>query len=393
MFSKSTGYIMILFTLIAILFISLFFKELNGNEQVFHSEQKDQFFEEVTIPNLPEPSPDVTEFVQMRIMVVGDVLMHIPLTKAGYNRQTDQYQFESFFQQVKPIFAKADFVIGNLETPLAGKEKGFSGYPRFNAPKEIALALKNAGVNVLTTANNHSFDQGEQGLIKTLDHLDEYQILHTGSFRTQSERDIPLILEKDGFKIGLIAYTYGLNGFIKPKDKPYLVNTLDLEAVASDVKRLKENHVDYILAMIHYGTEYQRVPNDLQKKWTEDLMANGVDFVLGSHPHVVQPLQVIKGDNRQSDRGVVYSLGNFLSNQQGDWKDYGIILDLLLEKNRSNQKITLKEINAIPTYVKNVWEKGKKIVEIIPIVQGNKNIQKQIVNRGNELVQHVMIDQ
>ncbi|KXG43790.1 hypothetical protein U473_07020 [Tepidibacillus decaturensis] len=122
-------------------------------------------------------------------------------------------------------------------------------------------------------------------------------------------------------------------------------------------------------------------------------MANGVDFVLGSHPHVVQPLQVIKGDNRQSDRGVVYSLGNFLSNQQGDWKDYGIILDLLLEKNRSNQKITLKEINAIPTYVKNVWEKGKKIVEIIPIVQGNKNIQKQIVNRGNELVQHVMIDQ
>ncbi|TCS84436.1 CapA family protein [Tepidibacillus fermentans] len=327
---------------------------------------------------------------EARVMVVGDVMMHLPITQSGYDSKTQNYQFDSIFQEVKPIFAQADLVIGNLETPLAGEARGFSGYPLFNAPKEIALALKNAGFDVLTTANNHVLDQHESGIIQTLHYLDQYGLFHTGSFKSQIEREKPLIINVHNIKMGIIAYTYGTNGLPIPKGKPYLVNILNLNQIKEDVKRLKANDVDYILAMIHYGTEYQRLPNQVQKKWTRYLLNSGVDFVLGSHPHVVQTMELIKGYPIQTDRGVIYSMGNFLSGQIGEWKDYGIILNLKLEKNRITRKVRIKEASIIPIYIDRYDEKGKRKYMIRTIFNDVGRIDPTIIAKGKELVQHVM---
>ncbi len=337
--------------------------------------------------------PTTDEPPQTRVMVVGDIMMHKPITNSGYDSNSKAYQFESIFTEVKPIFSNADLVIGNLETPLAGIDAGYSGYPRFNAPKELAEALEHIGFGVLTTANNHSMDKGEKGVVQTLNHLDEYNLLHTGTFRTEEERKMPLIVDTNGMKIGLIAYTYGTNGIPIPKDKPYMVNLLDRASIQEDIKILKEKKVDYIMAMVHYGTEYQRFPNSQQKEWTAALKEMGVDFVLGSHPHVVQPLQISKEDGKESDTGVIYSLGNFLSNQSGNWKDYGIILNLLLEKDVKNHRVILKEVSIIPTYVLRYQDQGKRKYKIIPLEEEYMNINyhdEYIFQYGQELIEHVM---
>lgn len=326
---------------------------------------------------------------ELRVMVVGDILMHSPVTNAGFYPNTNGYNYESMFELVSPIFANADYVIGNLETPLGGAEFGYTGYPRFNAPKELADALKKAGVDVLTTANNHSMDKLEKGLINTLNHLDEYGIKHTGTFRSEAEKVEPLILKANDISIGIIANTYGTNGLPVPKDKPYLVNMLDVETIKEEVERLKENNVDYIFAMVHFGYEYHRLPSKEQEEWTNKMLELGVDFVLGSHPHVVQPLRIINGDGNESDKGVIYSLGNFLSDQRWDWKDYGIILDIIIEKNHIEQTIKLKEVNVIPTFVVISYINGRRTYQVLPIIGENKGFSQEVWLKGQELVEHV----
>jgi len=327
---------------------------------------------------------------EARVMIVGDVMMHAPVTASGYNASTHGYQFDYMFQQVKPILNQADLVIGNLETPLAGEGQGYSGYPLFNAPEDIALSLKNAGFDVLTTANNHVLDQQTNGTFQTLNYLDQYGLKHTGSFRSPTERNQPLILKVNGLKIGIIAFSYGTNGIPIPKDKPYIVNILNLGKIEQDVTLLKNNHVDYILAMVHYGTEYQRLPNELQKKWTKDMMNLGVDFVLGSHPHVVQTLELFNGNTGKPTRGVIYSLGNFLSGQIGDWKDYGMILDLTLKKNAITHKVEIQKASVIPTHVAKYTQNGRRKYQIRPLNKLGQNVDPTIMAKGKELVAHVM---
>lgn len=332
-------------------------------------------------------SPELEES-EARVMVVGDIMMHSPITASGYDAKTGGYEFSSIFSEVEPIFGQADLVIGNLETPVAGEQFGYSGYPRFNAPTELIYDLKDAGIDVLTTANNHSLDQWERGAINTINNLDEAGILHTGTFQSIEEKDTPLIVDVNGIRVGIIAYTYGTNGIPIPNDKPYLVNLLDINLIEQDVKRLKAEKADYIIAMIHYGNEYQRIPSSEQIEWTDKMRELGIDFVLGSHPHVVQPLKITEGNVTKSDGGVIYSLGNFLSNQRSDWKDYGIILDLKLEKNILTQKIELTEVNVIPTYVDIYWSNGKKKYRIIPIDE-ESGLDASIISNGIKLLDHV----
>ncbi len=321
---------------------------------------------------------------EVRIMVVGDIMMHSPIIASGYDSKTKEYTYDKIFTELKPIFNQADMVIGNLETPLAGEKIGYSGYPRFNSPDSLAFALKNVGFDVLTTANNHSMDQWGDGVIETINTLDNYNIFHTGTFRSEEERAEPLILEVNGISIGIIAYTYGTNGLPVPSDKPYMVNLLDMDKINQDVAVLKENNVDYIFAMIHYGNEYQRQPSEEQKLWTDKILKSGVDFVLGSHPHVVQPLEVY--DNGQ---GVIYSMGNFLSNQRDNWTEYGMILDLILEKNYRTGETILKDVSVIPTYVDRSRATGRSEYKIIPLIDNNEAVSKTVWLNGIELVKHI----
>jgi len=318
---------------------------------------------------------------KIRVMAVGDIMMHHPITKSGFKKDENEYDFKPIFAQVKPIFNEADIVVANLETPLADQKIGFSGYPLFKAPKELALAIKESGIDLVTTANNHAFDQGEQGLKETLDILDSYGVMHTGTYRSQEEKDSPLIIDVKGVKLGIVSYTYGTNGLNVPNDKKYLVNRLEINQLKSDLSILKKKDVDYIIALVHFGIEYKRFPNEVQKQWVNEMYTQGIDLVIGSHPHVVQPF----------DKFVIYSLGNFLSNQTGNWKDYGIILDLTLEESRSNKKVELSTVEVIPTYVKRSWHNGTRNYEIIPLTEKNKeSIAPEIWNNGQILIKHVI---
>jgi poly-gamma-glutamate synthesis protein (capsule biosynthesis protein) len=325
---------------------------------------------------------------EISVMVVGDIMTHSPVVHSAYNPSNGQYNFESMFAEVKPIFAEADLVIGNLESPIAGDHLPFLGYPQFNAPVAIAPNLKNVGFDVLTTANNHAMDQYEAGLINTLNVLDRYGIYHTGSARSAEEQAQGLIVDVSGIRLGIIAYTFGTNSIPLPAGKPYSVNLLNIDLISKEVQTLKDRGADYIVAMIHYGVEYVRFPNAQQIEWTNQILDSGVDFVLGSHPHVVQPVEM-----KENGKVAIYSLGNFISNQTNEWKDYGVILDLRLTKDFKTGKTTLTKVEAIPTYVERTPGIGRSDYLIHPLIEGYDKVNRTIQQRGRELLQHLFSDE
>ncbi|HNF82317.1 MAG TPA: CapA family protein, partial [Cyclobacteriaceae bacterium] len=196
---------------------------------------------------------------RISLLFIGDVMQHDSQIKAAYNISADAYDYSSCFQFVKPYLASADLAIGNLEVTLAGSP--YKGYPQFSAPDELALTLKDAGMDILVTANNHCLDRGKKGLERTVMMLDSLGILHTGTFRDTVERmnDYPLIVEKNGFKLALLNYTYGTNGIAVTK--PNVVNRIDTTTIRKDMIKAKELMPDAIIVFLHWGQEYQSLPN------------------------------------------------------------------------------------------------------------------------------------
>lgn len=263
---------------------------------------------------------------RISLLFLGDVMQHDSQIKAAYDISAKRYDYVSCFQFVKPYIASADLAIGNLEVTLAGPP--YKGYPQFSAPDELALELKNAGMDVLVTANNHCLDRGKKGLERTIMMLDSLDIIHTGTFRDTVERmnDYPLIFEKNGFSFALLNYTYGTNGI--PVIKPNVVNMMDTTLIRKDIMKAKEASPDAIIVFMHWGQEYQSLPNNWQKKVTELCFQSGAKLVIGAHPHVLQPMEWRK----EADQLVVYSLGNFVSGQRDRYKDGGAMLRVELMK-------------------------------------------------------------
>jgi len=281
-------------------------------------------------------------------------MSHSPQLPGAYDAALGVYDFNPFFAEVKDILGQGDWIMANLETPIAGADFGYSGYPAFNAPYELAEALKNAGFNLLSTANNHSLDKGERGLLRTLEHLKELDLQAIGTAASQEEADSLIISEKNGIRMGLLAYTYGTNGIPIPQGKPYLVNLIDENRIKADIARLKENGADLVTVALHFGNEYQTAPTENQKSLARSLVAAGADIIAGSHPHVIQPYEVIEGFDDQGNEKrslIIYSMGNFISNQRGDSKDYGVIFKVGVRKNVTERVTTLTDIEAIPTWV------------------------------------------
>ncbi len=281
---------------------------------------------------------------QLNISFVGDVMQHGPQIKGAYNSKLDHYEYDPSFQFVKPFIEKSDISVANLEVTHAGKP--YSGYPQFSAPDELSSALKRAGFDVLVTANNHSCDGGAKGVIRTLDVLDSLKILHTGTFRNKAEREknYPLIIEKKGLRVAILNYTYGTNGlFVK---EPLLINYIDSAIIRKDVEKAKKS-ADYIICLMHWGNEYQSLPSAYQKYWEKFVYAQGVDMIIGSHPHVLQPIERKTIDGKE--RLTAYSLGNFVSNQRDRYKNGGLMLFTTIEKEETGVK--LKKVNYRFAYV------------------------------------------
>ncbi|WP_227767813.1 CapA family protein [Zhaonella formicivorans] len=317
-------------------------------------------------PIMPRDNIKPPEVQTVTIAAVGDIMVHDTQIASAHNIEDDSYNFTESFQEVKKYLTAADLTIGNLETTLAGKDLKYTGYPRFNAPESLAEALKDVGFDVLVTANNHAFDRKATGVIRTINNLRAYGLEHVGTSRSQEEREKILLKDIKGIKIAFLAYTYGLNGFNMPKNQTYLVNLLDKEVIGNDIAKAKEAGAEVIICAVHFGTEYRVGPNDFQKEVVDYLFSTGVDIVLGSHPHVLQPAQLLP---EWGNKLVIYSLGNFISSQKGIERQSGAIYNIVLGKDMSTGKVTVSGVNYVPIYTQRYYEHRKLKFKILSIEQ------------------------
>ena len=265
---------------------------------------------------------------RLTLLFAGDLMQHQAQINAA--RTSTGYNYSDCFKFVKEEINRADIAIANLEVTLGGKP--YRGYPAFSAPDEYLFAIRDAGFDVLITANNHCLDKGKKGLERTLLMLDSLQIPHAGTYvNTESrEQQYPLLLEKNGFRIALLNYTYGTNGI--KVTSPNVVNYIDKAVMKQDIEAARAQHPDALIACMHWGDEYQPLPNKEQKNLTDWLLQQGVTHIIGSHPHVVQPMELRTDSITGNQHVIVYSLGNFISNMSARRTDGGLLFKLELEK-------------------------------------------------------------
>jgi poly-gamma-glutamate capsule biosynthesis protein CapA/YwtB (metallophosphatase superfamily) len=298
---------------------------------------------------------------RLSLLFLGDIMQHDSQINAAYDPTTGRYDYEECFRYMSPLFESVDLTIGNLELTLGGTP--YKGYPQFSAPDELVYGLRNAGVDVLVTANNHCVDRGRKGLERTIRVLDSLQIPHTGTFTDSSQRAIsyPLIIEKNGFRLSLLNYTYGTNGIAVPK--PNVVNLIDTVRIGVDLDSARKQNTDAIVVFLHWGAEYQSLPNNSQKSVAEFCLRHGVKLVIGAHPHVLQPMEWRK----QDDQLVIYSLGNFVSGQRSRYRDGGAMLIVELEKvaDSTNRSTRIADASYELQYV--YQNPGRKYV-VLPVL-------------------------
>lgn len=278
-----------------------------------------------TLNTLPASNDTVAEIT---LLFVGDVMQHKPQVRAA--KTETGYNYKECFQHIQKELNQADLAIANLETTLGGKP--FKGYPLFSSPDELAFDLQKTGFNVFQLANNHILDRGKKGLNRTLHLLDSLQVYHTGAFSSEEDRmkRNPLFIEKKGFKLAFLNYTYGTNGLTITA--PNIVNYIDKKVMEQDIHKAKQNNPDAIIALLHWGEEYHQRPSKSQKELAKWLIHQGVDHIIGSHPHVIQPLEIHSDTLTKEKKTIAYSLGNFISNMSRPHTDGGMMLKLVLAK-------------------------------------------------------------
>jgi poly-gamma-glutamate capsule biosynthesis protein CapA/YwtB (metallophosphatase superfamily) len=278
------------------------------------------------------------------------------------NRETHTYNYDDVFQYVRDEISEAGLAIANFEVTLSGPP--YKGYPAFSSPASLAAACKNAGIDIFVTANNHAADRGKNGIISTIYRLDSIGVPHTGTFTDKAARDTlyPLIIKKNGFSLSLLNYTYATNGIVVPP--PVIVNMLDKNLITADIEKAKSKNPDLIILFLHWGTEYDTVPSKNQTDLAEYFFSRGVDLIIGSHPHVIQRMEWTKDETTLKDRIVVYSMGNFVSNQRRTNTDGGSIVRIELEKKADS--LYVSDAGYYLTWVYTPIENYRKKFFILP---------------------------
>ena len=250
---------------------------------------------------------------QVTIVFVGDAMQHTPQTRAA--RQADgSLDYSQCFTHVQNDIRLADYAVANLECPLGGKP--YSGYPCFSAPDEWARQLKATGFDLLLTANNHCLDRRDAGLRRTIAALDSMGIPHIGTYtsREQREAQLPFIVDIKGIKVAMLCYTYSTNGI--PVQGNAVVDLIDRQVIGNDIDKARQQGATLVCVNLHWGEEYHSLPSQAQTDLADWLVQEkGVDLVIGGHPHVIQPMEMRHSKSSGKDAIVVYSLGNFISNQ------------------------------------------------------------------------------
>ena len=357
---------------------------LYSNENLNTSENSNSFANENSTSTTSDDKKDIT----FNMAVTGDIMCHNTMFKDAYNSSSKKYDFSYFFDDIKTYLEDADITIGNLETTFAGSKVGYSGYPTFNTPEVLATNLKNIGVDVVSTANNHCIDKGYSGLVSTINYLDDAGIAHTGTFTSKENQQKILIKNVNGVSIAFLSFTYGTNGIPIPKGKEYSVNLIDKALIKEQLNLAKEQHPDIICVSMHWGIEYQTKPNTEQKDLADFLFNNGADIILGNHPHVLEPMEkrTIKLDDGTTKEGfVIYSLGNFMADQSYPYTRDSAILNLQITKKGETAKISIDKATYTPTYIyKNTSKSSKKfkILDIKSEIEKYKNNSSDSVNKS-----------
>ena len=340
---------------------------------------------EIVSPPAIDTKPEVRT---ISIAAVGDIMSHKDNLTAAYNPKTKTYDFIDCFQYIAPELKNSDLVIGNFETVTAGLKEVYSSYPSFNTPDEILKALASSGFDVLSTANNHCLDRGVAGLTRTIKLIQENGMINVGSSIDGKNKYVTK--EINGIKVSILSYTYAFNSNdskLSSKTKEQYLSPINEAQIKKDIQSVRSQGTDAVIVVMHWGNEYQRQPSTYQTSLAKKIFEWGGDIILGSHPHVVQKSEIMKVNGQ--NKYVIYSMGNIVSGYRRTdtgkrpnkiYTEDGVIVKLTIEKD-TNNKVSIKTVNHIPTWLDKYYVDGKPVFRILPIP--SSDFKAEYVNSGN----------
>ncbi|MBD1223133.1 CapA family protein [Virgibacillus halodenitrificans] len=347
----------------------------NPDTQVENHKKKDTYLSEKDKMNK-----------QITLSAVGDILIHDRVYDDA--RVKDTFNFMPMLDRVDSYLKASSVTFANQETMVGGEEIGLSGYPRFNSPYEIGEALKKAGVDVVSLANNHTLDHGEEAIHNAINYWKEKDMMYTGAYESKADQGKLRIYEtNEDISLAFLAYTYGTNGITEPENKDYLVNQIDEQQIATEIAEA-EKQADVVVLSLHFGDEYERLPNERQKDLVQFAADQGADIILGHHPHVLQPVEWVEGKGGKRSF-VIYSLGNFFSGQDEFYRRIGGVLTLTLtkeEKKGEEAKVKISNPQFLPTFVTFTNESDYKVV---PMYQLKETDLPDAKKHYNEIKDHM----
>ncbi len=340
---------------------------------VFYKPKESETLPEEPIIDYYEPQEK-----RMSLVALGDALIHSGVYTDAYIGNGN-YDFSDMFTYIEPIIKNYDLRYYNQETIIGGKNLGISNFPTFNSPDEIGLNLMDIGFNLISLANNHALDKGEKGILYSVDFWKSKDVVTSGQSSSFEDRNDIKVYEKNGIKYAFIAYTDGTNGISIPNGEEYLVNVYSPDQAKEDIESIKDK-VDVIIVSMHWGVEYTHIPNDRQKEEAKYLSSLGVNVIIGSHPHVIQPIDFI--DNTL----VIYSLGNFISSQRilGLDKIIGLLVgvDIVVK----DDSVSFENLNYKLLYT---YDNNYKNYSVIPFENLTEDILKNYKSIEQEYIQIV----
>ena len=371
------------------------YSEISGKSPTHTASQKNMQVNNVSKQNKKsdiDTTKEKKEPTEITITCWGDYMNHITQIRQA---KATNYDFTDSFAVIKDILGKSDLSIVNLETTIAKDTSDMSGYPEFATHENVIKAFKDTGFDVVSTANNHSYDRRLKGIDRTIDAIEKYGLKRTGTFK-ENESTNPLIVDVKGIKVGFFSYSQMLNGYEKlmlNSKRSTAVNLINMEQIQKDVEYLKENHADIIMCYMHWGEEYSDYPTAYQKNTFKKLSDMGVDLVIGSHPHTIQKSDMIENNGKKSY--CVYSMGNLVSDQRESYGQYygveiGVYSDIKIEK--IGDKTTVKSFENKPYYVDKYTDDVTTRYVVVPVKQvlnseinyPRKNAIISKLNRANQ---------
>ena len=333
------------------------------------------FYSEIYSPiKAPQKLQSKASEHTMSLLFIGDIMGHQSQINAAFDKKSKEYKYGTTFDKVSSIIKSYDFSLANLEVTLSGTS--YSGYPHFASPKSLVVAAKDAGIDVCFTANNHACDKGKKGIKKTIKVLNDLKMKHTGTFSKKSDREENnlMILEKDNIRVGLLNYTEHTNWV--PTPKGVFVNRMDVAKMISDINQTASKKLDKLILMLHWGDEYKHFPKMKYVNLAKELFDAGVDIIIGSHPHVLQPMHYSKATKKSKEKLIYYSLGNFVSDQRRRYRNGGGLAGIVIGKKEGKSYIKNQGFHLV--WVNKYKKEEHNIFEVLPVksYENNKSYLK-----------------